>query len=175
MQKRPWKNAVCTFVAAISIVSSSHGQNFVPPSPYVGARLTIPFATSSQKKDAVNLKFGAGFRQQSPSFQSYGSPTSFSAYGPREFYVIDSQLTGTSKVTLNINGVPVDDISRQLSADVDGSGGVSTGAIVAGVLGVLVVGGLVAASAQNNAARDAANAFGCAINQLIGNNICPAR
>ncbi len=173
MQNLPWKVPVCTVVAAVSIASSSYGQNVVPPSPFVGARLTIPFAGSSQQHEAANLKFGAGFRQQHVAFHAYHGQTPFPATGPQEFFVVDGHFTSANKAILNINGVPVDEISRRLSADGDGKGGVSTGAVVAGVLGVVVVGGLLGAAAQKDAARDAATAFGCAINQLIGNNACP--
>jgi hypothetical protein len=155
---------VTALVAGALTGASALAQGYVPPAPYAGARLTIPFHASSAE-EMTSLKFGAGFRQADIRVQP--------GFAAREHFIFDGRFTTTGAASVNLNGIPLQDWESRLSADGDDGKGGSTGVIIGVVLGVVVVGGLASAAAQKDAATDVANAIGCAIGTLVGNPTCP--
>jgi hypothetical protein len=60
--------SVAVFVATSLTGASALAQGYIPPSPYAGVRLTVPFhATSPEATSSFTV--GAGFRQADLRFQ----------------------------------------------------------------------------------------------------------
>jgi hypothetical protein len=170
------RHAGCMVLAA-SVVSHAAASPYVPPAPFVGAKLTIPFGGQSDTSadSASSIRFGAGFVQSTGFADTVSSGSYRVLPAPQIFFLADTALTTDGTVSMNFGGMGVNEISQRLSVDGDSKNGSNTGLIVGGVVALVLVAGIASAAALKDATRDTANAIVCATGQVIAGQPCPPR